>query len=354
MGASVGLALARAGIEVLLQDRDPEALAEAVSVGAGVARTPASPPPALVVVAVPPSAAGAALDLELRRWPKATVTDLTSVKAVPIAQALALAGDPARLVGGHPMAGREVSGPGAARADLFDDRLWVLTPTAETDPARLASVVALVETCGGLPLVLDPASHDRAVALTSHTPQLLASLLAARLAEADEGDVAVSGQGLRDVTRVAGSDPVLWTEILGANAGPVADILDRLASDLVGVRDALRSAADLNRTGADASVPLEAVTAVLRAGNEGRARVPDKHGGRGAAEYVVVPVVIADRAGQLGRLFAVAGEAGVSIEDVRIEHTVGRLAAVVELSVVPGAAAALTDALEVGGWTVRA
>ena len=108
------------------------------------------------MVAVPPLAAGRVLAEQLLRWPVATVTDLCSVKAAPLREAVERGGDPTRLVGGHPMAGREVSGPGAARADLLDDRLWVVTPTSRTEPARLAAVRVLAEACGALPVVLDP------------------------------------------------------------------------------------------------------------------------------------------------------------------------------------------------------
>ena len=123
-------------------------------------------------------------------------------------------------------------------------------------------------------MVLDPEAHDRAVALTCHAPQVVASLVAARLAAADPSAVVISGQGLRDVTRVAGSDPALWTEILQANARPVADVLDALALDLERVLAALHRIA-----AAGTPAPAEVVTELLRRGNAGRARVPDKHGG---------------------------------------------------------------------------
>lgn len=354
MGASVGLALARAGVTAVLDDADPVALREAVARGAGRPWADGDPQPVLVVVAVPPRAAGAVMAAALTRWPDSTVTDVCSVKARPLADAAAAGGDPARTVGGHPMAGREVSGPGAARSDLFDDRLWVLTPTAEAAPERVAAVRALVVTCGALPVVLDPETHDRAVALTSHTPQVVASLLAARLASADPGDVAISGQGLRDVTRVAGSDPDLWTEILRANARPVADVLDALAADLARVREALRDLA-LGATG-DAAVgvdPAGALTDVLRRGNAGRARVPDKHGGGPAREYASVPVLLPDRPGELARLFAAAGDAGINLEDVRIDHLIGRPIAVVDLLVVPAVAERLAETLRAAGWQLR-
>ena len=349
LGTSVALGLRATGVEVTLDDLDPATLAAAVARGAGRA-DPTGAGARVVIVAVPPAAVADVVIASLAAHPEATVTDVASIKARPLRRLREAGADLARVVGGHPLAGREVSGPAGARDDLVADRVWVLTPSPETEPARVAEVTALVERLGAVPVVLDPEAHDRAVALTSHTPQVLASLLASRLAEAEAGDVAISGQGLRDVTRVAASDPSLWTEILGANAGPVADVLDALADDLERVRASLRGiAAGSPTTEADTAV----VSGLLRRGNEGRRRVPDKHGGRGGTEYVVVPVVVEDRAGQLGRLFAAAGEAGVSIEDVRIEHTLGRLQAVVELSVTRDAAPVLIEALTSGGWTLR-
>lgn len=347
MGSSVGLALRRAGVEVQLDDADPAVLAEAVARGAGEVRGSASPAPRIVVVAVPPSAVGAALAAVSRDWPAATVTDVTSVKARPLAGALALGADPVRLVGGHPMAGREVSGPAAARADLLDDRVWVLAPLDATAPERLADARALALTCGAVPVVMTPEDHDRAVALTSHGPQVMASLLAARLVDAAEGDVEVSGQGLRDVTRIAGSDPSLWREILAANAGPVADVLEGVAGDLDRVTHALRSLAD--GTDTDASGVVEDT---LRRGRAGRARVPGKHGAR-AADYAGVPVQVADAPGELARLFTAAGDAGVNLEDVRIEHVLGRPSGLVELSVRPEDGARLAESLRARGFDVR-
>ncbi|MEZ5116522.1 MAG: prephenate dehydrogenase [Candidatus Nanopelagicales bacterium] len=348
LGASVGLALRRADVDVLLEDTDDAARDEAVARGAGRARRDGDVP-VLVVVAVPPAAAGAVLARELARWPQATVTDVTSVKTRPLAQAVAAGGGAERLVGGHPMAGREVSGPGAARADLFDDRVWVLTPLPGTEPERLEQVRALVQTCGGLPVQLAPEDHDRAVALTSHSPQVLSSLLASRLADAQQAYVEVSGQGLRDVTRIAASDPALWAEILGANATPVADVLDVVAQDLARVVDALRA---LGGSGADPE-PREVLVDVLARGNAGHARVPGKHGAE-ARPYVAVPVKVADRPGELARLFVAAGDLGINLEDVRIEHVLGRPSGLVELAVRPAVAADLVEGLRRRGFDVRA
>lgn len=338
LGASVGLALRRAGVQVWLDDVDRDAVAEAVERGAGDPWHPGAGEPRLVVVAVPPAAAGAAM-AQASLHAVATVTDVTSVKTQPLAAALAAGADPARLVGGHPMAGRETAGAAAARHDLFDDRVWVVAPVAGSDAAHVDAVRDLVVTCGAVPVVMAPEDHDRAVALTSHAPQVLSSLLAARLLDADSEAVAVSGQGLRDMTRIAGSDPRLWQAILDANADSVADVLDAYARDLDAVITRLRAHGDVADT--------------LERGVEGRQRIPGKHGAAATA-YDLVPVIIRDEPGELARLFVAAGGLDVNLEDVRIDHVLGKPSGLVELSVRPEATARLVEGLRALGFDVRA
>ena len=161
----------------------------------------------------------------LRRWPRAAVTDVASVKGTVLDALRADGTDLTRYCGSHPMAGRERSGAVSGRHDLFDGRAWVLTPTAETDPAVVALVTAVARSAGAAVSTLDPEHHDAAVAAVSHVPQLAASLVAARLEGLDEAAVALAGQGLRDVTRIAASDPDLWTQILAGNAPAVREVL---------------------------------------------------------------------------------------------------------------------------------
>ncbi len=339
LGTSIGLALRRINVEVLLDDIDPQTLKASIARGAGVAAT-ADSSPALVVAAVPPSYAGTVMARAAHTWPHATVTDVTSVKALPLSDALGQGADSRRLVGGHPMAGREVSGPAGARVDLFADRPWVITPLPESTDAAIAQVRALAEICGGLPREMTPEAHDRAVALTSHVPQVVASLVAARLGEADPTDVQVSGQGLRDVTRIAGSDPALWVDILGANAAEVSEVLERLAADLDVVVAALRERA---------AGPIDDL---MRRGNLGHARVPGKHG-QEASAYAQVLVMVADEPGELARLFVAAGEAGINLEDVRIDHVLGRPSGLIELTVRPERGEVLRAALRDRGFDLR-
>ncbi|MGI9135959.1 MAG: prephenate dehydrogenase/arogenate dehydrogenase family protein, partial [Candidatus Nanopelagicales bacterium] len=218
IGTSIGLSLRRAGIDVLLDDVVPGQAIVARELGAGELLTEDAKPQ-IVVVSVPPRHAASTLARVSRDFPHAVVTDVTSVKAAVLRDAIAQGADSRRLVGGHPMAGREVSGATAARVDLLDDRLWILTP-GEASAESLAAVSQLVSACGALALEMTPEEHDRAVALVSHAPQVLSSVLAAQLMSADPEHVRVAGQGLRDMTRIAASDDQLWTDILSTNAGP--------------------------------------------------------------------------------------------------------------------------------------
>lgn len=340
IGTSLGLALGRRGVRVFLRDRDPQAVAIAASRGAGTGTGP-SQPPDVVVVAAPPRVTLDLVRAALTQYPESTVMDVSSVKGQVVTDVEGA--DATRLVGSHPLAGREVSGPEAAEADLFLDRVWVLTPTGETSARALAVAREVVRLAGGIAIELDPLSHDRAVALTSHAPQVLASLMGARLLGALDEDLLLSGQGLRDVCRVAGSDSQLWEEILQANAGHVADVLDDVRTDLANVIAGLRGI-DNHESDVDTSVDIATLRDVLVRGREGHRRIPGKHGVRTAA-FDVVRVVVEDEPGALGRLFVAAGGAGINLEDVRIEHAFGRPTGLVELSVARDHADALRQAL---------
>ncbi|WP_406412954.1 prephenate dehydrogenase [Streptomyces halstedii] len=349
VGTSVALALAGRGVTVHLVDRDPSSAATAAALGAGTEQAPDGPVD-LAVVAVPPAHTASVLAGAVRDGVARGYLDVASVKGGPRRELEALGVGLAPYIGTHPMAGKERSGPLAATADLFEGRPWVLTPTPDTDTEVLNLALELVALCRAVPVVMDADAHDRAVALVSHTPQLISSMVAARLAEADETAVRLCGQGIRDVTRIAASDPRMWMEILSANPGPVADVLDRVAADLDETVRALRGLEsadeDKRRTGTGG------IEDVLRRGNAGRVRVPGKHGAAPAA-YEVVAVLISDRPGELAAIFADAGRAGVNIEDVRIEHAAGQQAGLVQLMVEPSAAPALSTALGERGWPIR-
>ncbi|MFF8954616.1 prephenate dehydrogenase [Streptomyces sp. NPDC014894] len=349
IGTSAALALASRGVVVHLVDHDPERARTAAALGAGTDAPPEGPVD-LAIVAVPPAYTATALAAAMRDGVARGYLDVASVKGGPRRELEALSLDLSAYIGTHPMSGKERSGPLAATADLFEGRPWVLTPTAETDTEVLNLALELVALCRAVPVVMDADAHDRAVALVSHTPQLVSSMVAARLEEADDTAVRLCGQGIRDVTRIAASDPAMWVDILTANPGPVADVLAGLAADLDETVRALRSlqSPDEERRRGGA----EGVGDVLRRGNAGRARVPGKHGTAPAA-YEIVGVLISDRPGELARIFADAGRAGVNVEDVRIEHATGQQAGLVQLMVEPAAAVSLAASLRERGWSIR-
>lgn len=341
LGTSVGQALTRLGVDVALADQSPSALALAVDYGAG---RPASDSdtPDLVVVAVPPDAAAAVVAAELAAHPDAVVTDVTSVKG-NVLEGLRRAGaDLGRYVGSHPMAGRERGGAIAARADLFVGRPWVIAPAAAGDAWQRVEALALdVE---AVPVMLDAAAHDAAVAVVSHAPQLVSSVLAARLVDADDTALALAGQGLRDTTRIAQSDPELWVQILGANAAPVAAVLRGVRADLDAVIAALEQP--------EAPGSRRTIAEAIAAGGVGVARLPGKHGT--SKRYATITVLIDDRPGELARLLTEIGALRVNMEDLRLEHSPGAPIGIAEIAVLPEAEAGLVAALEERGWRLGA
>jgi prephenate dehydrogenase len=346
IGTSVALALRAKGAEVWLSDADEATAKLAADLGAGVVvpdLRDAKGIAEVAVLATPPAVVGAMLgyvqECAVAEW----YTDVASVKALPVAQARELGCDLETYVPSHPLAGRERHGPAAAQADLFLGRTWALCPLPETSPAAVAAVTSLAVACGAVPVTTDPETHDRWVALVSHAPHLVAVAMAARLAPSSvpADALGLAGQGLRDVTRIAAGDTALWTQILSANAGPVAEIVAAVAVDLAAAAREL--AGESTKTD---------VAGLLDRGRAGVARIPGKHGGQ-PRNFTVVQVVIADRPGELARLFNAAGAAGVNIEDIRLEHSPGLPVGVAELSIRPDQAATLLDAMEAGGWPVR-
>ncbi len=391
IGTSIALALRPTGVDVWLADADPAAAQLAADIGAGQvlprAEAPgerlgalrAAPPPPgpadVAVLAVPPAAIAETLASAqacgLARW----YTDVASVKCLPMAQARALGADMASFVPGHPLSGRERSGPAAARADLFLGRPWVICPGEQNPAPAVATVISLARACGAEPVLADAAEHDRWVALVSHAPHVVSVAMAARLADAADGALTLAGQGLRDVTRIAAGDSGLWTQILAANAAPVAEVLAAVAADLAAAAAALAGTAQAGTAQAgmaqagmaqagmaqagmaeagmaEAGTELKILAALLDQGAAGVARIPGKRGSSARAE-ALVQVVIPDLPGELARLFQAAGEAGVNIEDISIEHSPGLPVGVAELTVRPEAVGTLTEALAANGWPVR-
>ena len=339
LGTSVGLAL-RGETDVLLADRDPAAVATACERGAGRAwdgREPAQH----VLLAVPPLVVASELVRLQRLGVGVTWSHVCSVQA-PVQAAAAEAGAQLEsLCGTHPMAGKESSGPAAATAELFVGRPWALCPSPRTSPSALAAARALAERCGGVPVELPAEEHDAAVALASHLPQVTASALAAVLLARSAGEVRLAGPGLQDTSRIAASAPALWTEVLTQNAAAVAPLVRELAAELD------RAAAALE------TVDRGRLEDLLVRGNAGRALVPVKRG-ETDRDFALVSVSVPDRPGQLAGVLVSAAEAGINVEDVRVEHLPGRPSGVIEVLVAAETRQAARAALAAAGWDVLA
>lgn len=346
IGTSLGIALSRRGHTVTLSDPSPTAVALARDLGAGVLPD-GTEDPELVVVAAPPDVAGAVVADELRRWPGAVVTDVASVKVAVLRDVEAAGGDTTRYAGSHPMAGRERSGAVAARGDLFDGRAWVVVPHPASSERAVALVTQVGVEAGGTVSVMSPEDHDAAVAVVSHVPQVAASLVASRLRSVSDSAAGLSGQGIRDVTRIAASDPQLWTQILAGNAPAVRRVLDDLRGELAEVIAALEHLEQGDGVGA-----REVLARVVAHGNTGHDRIPGKHGAA-PTTYAVVTALVPDEPGELARLLHDVGDAGVNLEDLHLEHGLGQPFGLAEISVLPGVAERLADELQARGWRLH-
>ena len=337
IGTSVGLAL-HDSRRVLLTDAAPERVDVAVGRGAGE-RWDGAEQVDLVLLAVPPSVVAPELSRLMDAGAGRAYSHVASIQSHVQAQIEAAELDAGLVCGGHPLAGRETAGPGAAAADLFLGRPWVLCPSERTSAAATEAVRALATDCGAEPVLLSPADHDRTVALVSHLPQVAASAVAARLLAGPSGAADVSGPGLQDTTRVAASDPSLWVEVLLGNGQYVAPLVRELAADLARLADALDYPGSV------------VVRDLLERGNRGRELVPVKRGEHDR-DFTTVSVSVPDKPGQLAGLFVTASDAGINIEDVRVEHLRGRPSGVIELAVQPGDREALQAALAAAGFGV--
>ncbi|WP_421084731.1 prephenate dehydrogenase [Rothia nasimurium] len=359
LGASIGLGLRYAGYTVYISDISPTTEAVAEDIGAGTslralvrewqgkegqdAPAQLDLAPQLVVVAAPPDVTADLVVRALADYPASFVIDIASVKSGILEQIRASGADVSRYLGTHPMAGREKSGPVAARGELFSARPWVLCEHETVRPELVKVAQQLATELGSTITHMDVDEHDRTVALISHVPQVMSSLLASRLQDTPLYALGLAGQGLRDTTRIAASDPGLWVQILSANAEPVVQTLYGVREDLERLISTLE-APTANGARLD-------IAQLMSEGNSGVARIPGKHGGSPSA-FAQLTVLVDDTPGTLARLLAEIGELGVNLEDLRLEHSPGAQVGMAELSVNPNEHEKLIEDLTSRGWKV--
>ena len=334
IGTSIGLGLALKGVGITMSDSD----SRAQGLAQDLVKSPSTAPIDLVIFATPIGALSSVLNGEFAGNPEAGFIDISSVKSKVKVEVVSSQLPLNRFLPSHPMAGREVGGAESARADLFQGRPWIIDSEG-VDSDVLAAGLELIHLLGGHQVNLDSAAHDKAVALVSHLPQLVSSLLAKQLNGGEEGWLELAGAGLRDTTRIAGSDSKLWREIIAANSQALSPLLKALQSDLNSLIASLED--------------QEAVADLIQAGQKGRARIPGKHGGKARA-YTYLPIVIEDKPGQLAALFDECADASVNVEDLTIEHSPGQFTGLITLALSDSDAATLSEHLKSNGWSVHA
>jgi prephenate dehydrogenase len=196
----------------------------------------------LIILATPVGAMRALLqNMATMASPGAVITDVASTKSQVISWAEEFLPGNVYFVGGHPMAGKEVSGVEAADPTLFHDRIYCLTPTKKTSPVALNKVSVMIETLGARVRFLEPAEHDGQVAQVSHLPFVASAALMKTVAESSSwGDAALlASTGFRDTTRLAGGSPEMYRDICLTNSESLVRVLDEYIASLQAFREAI-------------------------------------------------------------------------------------------------------------------
>ena len=260
LGTSIGLRLTSLGVQVSLEDQSEDHLQTAIKLGAGRNLLDGDQI-STVVVCVPPAATAKVVTQALDRFPNAIVTEIASVKS-EIHKHLALSdSESKRFISSHPMAGKEVSGPEGATANLFIGKPWVIVGDSSKEIEALASDL------GAAIIYMGIEEHDEAVAKVSHLPQVISSLLAGMFADVDQKTLSISGTGLTDTTRTAASDAELWTQILSSNRENLVPLLERYSKSLQLLIEGLK-----NNSGQEAA---ESIKKLMQTGNYGKARIEE-------------------------------------------------------------------------------
>jgi prephenate dehydrogenase len=333
IGSSIGLALVQKGVPVSMIDSD----SRAQRLAQDLMKSSPNGEPDLIILASPIGTIAQALKSEKSSPVKLGFMDIGSVKTKVEVEVSTSGVEAGRFLPTHPMAGREVGGAESARADLFQARPWIID-SAGVNPDLHQAGLEVISLLGAVAIEMDSNEHDEAVALVSHLPQLVASLLAGQLEGAKASALDLAGAGLRDTIRIAGSNPQLWKEIVAANSAAIAPLLRQFIKD---AQELLKNLDD-----------EKFVAEIIASGQRGRDQIPGKHGGK-QRSYTYLPIVIEDKPGQLAALFDECASADVNVEDLTIEHSPGQFTGLITLALSEDGAKKLSSHLQGKGWSVH-
>ena len=310
IGGSVGLAARENGWEVVGVDT-PDALEEAVAFGAvdRASTLKEAREADLVVLAAPISkTTGLVGDLAPTN---ALVTDVASAKNAIVRQAERRR---LRFVGGHPMAGSQLSGVANARADLFRGARYFLTPTARTDPDDYREVAAFVRELGATPTAVDPEKHDLLVAALSHLPHLMAAALLKVASDVSPEALSFAGPSFRDLTRVGASNPALWSDILAENAPALGEALAAFAGAMAQLGSEIQDKQKIEGRFLAAREAYDALGGIL----------VEKSG-----ENADIAIPVENRPGVFAEVTTLMGSNDINILDLYVRHSNTERAALV-------------------------
>ena len=337
IGTSIALALKTKGIAIQMVDKEAqsERLANDLVNGEVISD------PDLVIVSASIDVNLNLISQSLKSHPRSIVLDIASVKSNLLDEVSKLSDNPENFISSHPMAGREVSGAQSARSDLFVGRAWIGITSPNTSELAKELLTELVSFCGSSLYWLTAEEHDQTVAAISHLPQVLSTALAYTLDKKEVKSINLSGQGLRDLLRLSGSNPKLWSELLLANKEALDSYLSEMNHSISAIRESI------------ANNDRKTLEDIFTTGNKVYESIPGKHGGQNR-NYSYLPIVIEDQPGQLAKIFDECAKIKVNIEDLSIEHSPGQQTGLITLALNEIDAEKLSNHLQSVGWNVHA
>ena len=337
IGGSVARALTAGGWTVTGIDGNSDVSRQALELGIVTDTEPHSET-SLVFICTPAGVVAKVAKSVLAQLtsPELIVTDVAGVKA-SIVEAVS---DP-RFIGGHPMAGSEMRGLEGSRADLFTGCTWVLTPSEDTSADNYARLHSILRDIGASVMALQPADHDRMVAMASHVPHLVSGALmneASTMAESDGALLRLAAGGFRDMTRISAGDPAIWPDILFENAPAVL-------GGLRGIQDRLARLTAILESGDRDNLLQNLATAA-----EARRHMPGRTAESSNLTEVRIPVP--DRPGVLAEVTTLASNLQINIFDIEIAHSVEGSPGVLLLALEMADASTMAKALRDQGFSV--